>query len=238
MKKRFLCLMMALLMLIGLVPSAALPTFAASMSISESAITVLKQLEGYSRYCDKNGYIGYGTPCDGKGDHGKRKHEVDEIEADKALREALKDLDEAVNSFASKKGLSLTQGQHDAMVLFSFQNGTAWTTGTGDLQSAIANKATGNGFLNAICWWNSDPSDDSRRMIEANMYLNGVYSSSVPSQFIHVQLNPGEGATMPESQDQYYDVSTAQPVGVIPTNGNKVFMGWYRNANGQDGNAA
>ena len=237
MKKRFLCLMMALLMLIGLVPSAALPTFAASMSISESAITVLKQLEGYSRYCDKNGYIGYGTPCDGKGDHGKRKHEVDEIEADKALREALKDLDEAVNSFASKKGLSLTQGQHDAMVLFSFQNGTAWTTGTGDLQSAIASKAKGNEFLNAICRWNTSTTDDDRRMIEANMYLNGVYSSSVPSQFIHVQLNPGEGATMPESQDQYYDVSTAQPVGVIPTNGNKVFMGWYRNANGQDGNA-
>lgn len=237
MKKRFLCLMMALLMLIGLVPSAALPTFAASMSISESAITVLKQLEGYSMECDSHGNIGYGTPCTGKGDHNGAHSLKSELEADKALREALKDLDEAVNSFASKKGLSLTQGQHDAMVLFSFQNGTAWTTGTGDLQSAIASKAKGNEFLNAICRWNTSTTDDDRRMIEANMYLNGVYSSSVPSQFIHVQLNPGEGATMPESQDQYYDVSTAQPVGVIPTNGNKVFMGWYRNANGQDGNA-
>ncbi len=227
MKKRFLCLMMALLMLIGLVPSAALPTFAASMSISESAITVLKQLEGYSMECDSHGNIGYGTPCTGKGTH-KGAHSLSsEIEADKALREALKDLDEAVNSFASKKGLSLTRGQHDAMVLFSFQNGTAWTTGTGDLQSAIASKARGNEFLNAICRWNTSTTDDDRRMIEANMYLNGVYSSSVPSQFIHVQLDPGKGATMPESQDQYYDVSTAQPVGVIPTNGNKVFMGWY-----------
>ena len=236
MKKRLLCFLMALFMAASLVPTAALPTFAATLSVSESAITVLKQLEGYSRYCDKNGYIGYGTPCDGKGDHGKKKHEVDEIEADKALREVLKDLDKAVNSFASKKGLSLTQGQHDAMVLFSFQNGTAWTTGTGDLQSAITSKAKGSEFLSAICRWNASTDDDNRRMIEANMYLNGVYSSSVPSQFIRVKLEPN-GGTMSQSEIQYYDVATAQPVGVIPTNGNKTFMGWYLDAGGQDGNA-
>ena len=226
MKKRLLCFLMALFMAASLVPTAALPTFAATLSVSESAITVLKQLEGYSRYCDKNGYIGYGTPCDGKGDHGKKKHEADEIEADKALREVLKDLDKAVNSFASKKGLSLTQGQHDAMVLFSFQNGTAWTTGTGDLQSAIVSKAKGSEFLSAICRWNASMDDDNRRMIEANMYLNGVYSSSVPSQFIRVKLDPNDG-TMSQSEIQYYDVTTAQPVGVVPTNGTQTFMGWY-----------
>ena len=234
MKKRLLCFLMALFMAASLVPAAALPTFAATLSVSESAITVLKQLEGYSRYCDKNGYIGYGTPCDGKGDHGGKKHEVDEIEADKALREVLKDLDKAVNSFASKKGLSLTQGQHDAMVLFSFQNGTAWTTGTGDLQSAIANKAKGSEFLSAICRWNASQDDDERRMIEANMYLNGVYSSSVPSQFIWVELN-AKGGTMSQAAIQYYDVSTAQPVGVIPTYGDKTFMGWYLDGDGHDG---
>lgn len=234
MKKRLLCLLMALLMAASLIPTAALSASAATLSVSESAIFVLKQLEGYSRYCDKNGYIGYGTPCDGKGDHGKKKHEVDEIEADKALREALKDLDKAVNSFASKKGLSLTQGQHDAMVLFSFQNGTAWTTGTGDLQSAIANKAKGSEFLSAICRWNASQDDDERRMIEANMYLNGVYSSSVPSQFIWVELN-AKGGTMSQAAIQYYDVSTAQPVGVIPTYGDKTFMGWYLDGDGHDG---
>ncbi len=226
MKKRLLCFLMALFMAASLVPAAALPTFAATLSVSESAITVLKQLEGYSRYCDKNGYIGYGTPCDGKGDHGGKKHEVDEIEADKALREVLKDLDKAVNSFVSKKGLSLTQGQHDAMVLFSFQNGTAWTTGTGDLQSAIVSKAKGSEFLSAICRWNASTNDDNRRKIEANMYLNGVYSSSVPSQFITVTLEPN-GGTMSQAAVQYYDVTTSQPVGVVPTNGTQTFMGWY-----------
>ena len=47
MKKRLLCFLMALFMAASLVPAAALPTFAASLSVSESAITVLKQLEGY-----------------------------------------------------------------------------------------------------------------------------------------------------------------------------------------------
>lgn len=234
MKKRLLCFLMALFMAASLVPTAALPTFAATLSVSESAITVLKQLEGYSKTCDTNGYIGYGTKCEKKKGHGN--HTITEKEADAALREALKDLDKAVNSFASKKGLSLTQGKHDAMVLFSFQNGTAWTTGTGDLQSAITSKAKGSEFLSAICRWNASTDDDNRRMIEANMYLNGVYSSSVPSQFIRVKLNPN-GGTMSQSATQYYDVTTAQPVGVIPTNGSKVFMGWYLNANGQDGNA-
>ncbi len=229
MKKRFLCVLLTLLMLVSLVPSAALPTFAATLSVSESAITVLKQLEGYRQKCNSNGYIGYGTLCTEDGDHGN--HTISEKKADAALREVLKDLDKAVNSFASKKGLSLTQGQHDAMVLFSFQNGTAWTTGTGDLQSAIANKATGNGFLNAICWWNSDPSDDSRRMIEANMYLNGVYSSSVPSQYIRVQFMPN-GGTMEEAPYQYYDVSTAQTIQLVPTNGRYIFTGWYTAASG------
>src|SRR5699024_3967457 len=128
---------------------------------SESAITVLKQLEGYSKTCDTNGYIGYGTKCEKKKGHGN--HTITEKEADAALREALKDLDKAVNSFASKKGLSLTQGQHDAMVLFSFQNGTAWTTGTGDLQSAIVSKAKGSEFLGAICRWSSSDDDNRRK---------------------------------------------------------------------------
>lgn len=227
MKKRLLCLLMALLMAASLIPTAALSASAATLSVSESAIFVLKQLQPYSKNCNGSGYIGYGTKCEECEDKKNKEsnHTLLEEDADKALREVLKDLDKAVNSFASKKGLSLTQGQHDAMVLFSFQNGTAWTTGTGDLQSAITSKAKGSEFLSAICRWSSSD-DDNRRKIEANMYLNGVYSSSVPSQFITVKLEPN-GGTMSQSATQYYDVTTAQPVGVIPTNGTQTFMGWY-----------
>ena len=152
MKKRLVCLLLTLLMLVSLVPATALTASAATLKTSEKAITVLKQLESYSGSCDANGYTGYGTRCTAKGDHGKgdEKHKITQAEADAALRKELEELDKAVNSFASKKGLNLNQQKHDAMVLFSFANGTAWVNGTGDLQAAITSGATGSKFLNAI----------------------------------------------------------------------------------------
>lgn len=221
MKKRIVCVLLTLIMLMSLVPVSA---SAAGLSTSESAITVLKQLEGYTTKCSANGYTGYGTKCTEDGIHGN--HFTTEKKADVALRAALTELDAAVNSFASNNGLSLSQSKHDALVLFSFENGTAWTTGTGDFKAAVTSGATGSKFLNAICWWDSSTADDTRRMIEANMYLNGVYSSSKPSQFIRVTYNANGGA-LAEAEHQYYDVSTAQAVGLVPTRSYYTFLGWY-----------
>ena len=165
MKKRIVCALLALIMLVSLVPATAITAAAATNSVSESVITVLKSLEKYDRYCDANGYIGYGTKCTGEGEH-DGNHEMYEKDADKALREMLAKLSTAVNDFAAKYGLALSQAQHDALVLFSFENGTAWTTGTGDLQTAIRNRSTGTEFLDAICKWNYGTADDFRRMIE------------------------------------------------------------------------
>lgn len=222
MKKRIVCVLLTLIMLMSLVPMSA---SAAGMKISESAITILKQLEGYTANCSGKGtYFGYGTVCDNKKHSGKTYH--GEKDADEALRAHLAELDEAVNSFASKKGLSLSQSKHDALVLFSFENGTAWTTGTGDFQAAVASGKTGNDFLNAICWWDNSENDDARRMIEANMYLNGVYSSTKPSRYIRVEFN-ANGGTMTEAKYQYFDVAKAQNITIAPTKSYHTFMGWY-----------
>lgn len=236
MKKRLVCLLLTLLMLVSLVPATALTASAATLKTSEKAITVLKQLESYSSSCDANGYTGYGTRCTAKGDHGKgdEKHKITQAEADAALRKELENLDKAINSFASKKGLTLNQQKHDAMVLFSFANGTAWVNGTGDLQAAITSGATGSKFLNAICWWDSSTADDQRRMVEANMYLNGVYSISKPAQFITVTLDPN-GGSISGATTRYYDTAKAQPIDVVATNSGKIFMGWYLDRDAKDG---
>ncbi len=223
MKKRLTCGFLALALLLSLMP---MPASAAGMSITEAGITILKQLEGYKTTCNANGYTGYGTLCQKTGIHGG--HKIDEELADEALRIKLKELDAAVNAFASSKGISLDEYQHDALVIFSFENGTAWTTGTGDFQAAIASGSTGNTFLNAICWWNKDTSDDNRRMIEANMYLNKVRNSTVPSQFIRVEFHPN-GGTMEEAEYQYYDASTTQGIALVPTRSYYRFLGWYTN---------
>ena len=254
MKKRIVCALLALIMLVSLVPATALTASAASLKTSEAAITVLKQLEGYSTTCNANGYTGYGTVCTEKGTHGT--HTTTEKKADVALREALADLDDAINSFASKNGLSLTQNKHDALVLFSFENGTAWTTGTGDFKAAVTSGKKGTEFLNAICWWDNNIADDNRRMVEANMYLNGVYSSTKPSQFIRVKLDTNAGfvevptydadgnfvldddgeivtemtkveAYLAEAEYQYFDITKTKTISIVPTNTNHTFMGWY-----------
>ncbi len=237
MKKRLVCLLLTLLMLVSLVPATALTASAATLKTSEKAITVLKQLESYSSSCDANGYTGYGTRCTAKGDHGKgdEKHKITQAEADAALRKELENLDKAINSFASKKGLTLNQQKHDAMVLFSFANGTAWVNGTGDLQAAITSGATGSKFLNAICWWNSSTADDQRRMVEANMYLNGVYSISKPAQFVTVTLK-ANGGSVSGTETRYYDTAKAQPIDAVVTNGSKIFVGWYLDKDKRDGN--
>lgn len=204
MKKRFVCALLTLVLLVGLVPATALTAQAATFATSEAAITVIKQLEGYSQKCDENGYIGYGTLCTEKGPHGN--HTTFESKADTALRTELKSLDAAVNQFASKLGLSLTQSKHDAMVLFSFQNGTAWMSGTGEFRSAVVKGLKGTDFLNAICNWNASTEGDARRMIEANMYLYGVYSSTRPSKFIRVNFqavgeNEGEEEALSDAEE-------------------------------------
>ena len=236
MKKRLVCLLLTLLMLVSLVPATALTASAATLKTSERAITVLKQLENFSGSCDANGYTGYGTRCTAKGTHGTgdEKHKITQAEADAALRKELENLDKSINSFASKKGLTLNQQKHDAMVLFSFDNGTAWVNGTGDLQAAITSGATGSKFLNAICWWDSSTADDQRRMVEANMYLNGVYSISKPAQFITVTLDPN-GGSISGATTRYYDTAKAQPIDVVATNSGKIFMGWYLDRDAKDG---
>ena len=234
--KRLVCVLLTLIMVMSMVPVSA---SAAAFSTSESAITILKQLEGYSTTCDAKGYTGYGTLCTEKGTHGA--HKTNEKLADAALREKLKELDKAINTFASKKGVALTQNKHDALVLFSFQNGTAWTTGTGDFQAAVASGKTGSDFLNAICRWDTVKDDDSRRMIEANIYLNGIYSSTRPSNFICVYFHPNYNAyELPDGEweviygdinqntsFQYYDVSNKPAPHLNPTMDYHTFTGWY-----------
>ncbi len=229
MKKRILCAILTLIMLVSLVPTAAMNASAASYKVSESAITVLKQLQGYTAKCSTKGYAGYGTPCDEEvttaSPHGT--HWMGQEEADQALRAELAGLDTAVKNFASSNGLSLTQYQHDALVLFSFRNGTAWMSGTGDVKRAVTTRATGNEFLNMFCNWRNEEADNQRRLIEANMYLNGVYSSSVPSKYIKVSYNTNGGSLTANKTTFYYDLTLSDSVLPIPTRGNYTFAGWY-----------
>ncbi len=246
MKKRIVCVLLTLIMLVSLVPATALTASAASLKTSEAAITIMKKLAIFKSKCYQvpgtNEFrIGYGTICsekhkttykDGKvqdsADAGK--HSITQAQADQALRKLILDLDAKVNSFASANSLTLSQCQHDALVLFTFDVGDSWMSGSGVVRSAIVSKASTNDLLKAMSDWASDQDDFRRRKIEVNMYKNGIYSDVTPSSFGTVTYNPDAG-TIPQNGTGAYSVlfDTTKTSAHIPspTRSGYKFMGWY-----------
>ena len=92
MKKRIVCVLLTLIMLVGMLPLSA---SAAGQTTSERAITVLKQMQNYSKTCKQYGTEwrnGYGTICTESGsDH--TAHSIAETKADKALRAKLTEVE-------------------------------------------------------------------------------------------------------------------------------------------------
>ena len=261
MKKRIVCVLLTLIMLLSLVPMGA---SAASHTTSESAITILKRIVKYEEKCKhysgEEFRIGYGTVCTEKHSFGtnglpnanpavytdkdgktayKEAHETTQIKADEALRAALKTFDSKVCAFETSSGLALNQHQHDALVLLSYLGGSDWMTGNGVLKSALTRKAGTNELLNAINTWNKNI-DLTRGQIIVNMYLNGVYSIDVPTNYGVVYYDANGGAMPQHDTDSnsrytyYYDLNASVEHPVTPTNTNKIFMGWYANVEGTD----
>ena len=228
MKKRILCMLLALVMVLGMIPVTAMRASAASSAISEKGITILKGLSPYQKSCYRNGnrfYIGYGTLCEHK-DHNKvsatvPKHTITEVDADKALRTALKDINSSVSSFASKNGLSLNQGQFDALVAYSFLYGSAWMNGTGVFKTAITTKGNSNNkILNAFAQvgWGKQL---------ANMYLHGSYNTTTPSYFQSLKFNGNGGYLAGVNECTYWYDTTVEDYDLpTPTKTGATFKGW------------
>lgn len=246
MKKRIVCVLLTLIMLVSLVPATALTASAASLKTSEAAITIMKKLAKFSATCyqvgDTNEFrIGYGTVCTEKHEtkyvNGKvvwvdkdKPHSITQAQADQALRKAILSLDEQVNSFASSNGLTLSQCQHDALVVFSFDVGTSWMSGSGVVKTAIVSNAGTNDLLKAMSDWAGNQDDFRRRKIEVNMYKNGIYSDVTPSSFGTVTYNPDGGTIAPNyvtSYDLLFDTSKTSKHIPSPTRSGYKFMGWY-----------
>ncbi len=261
MKKRILSAFLALVLLVSLAPAAAFTASAASLSVSESAITVLKRLVGYSKTCYQSGskyYIGYGTLCDNE-DHttlsvtasttstdgtaeyetNDTEHTITETEADVLLRAELATICTSVNSFASSAGLSLSQSKFDALVLYSFCNGTAWMSGTGVFRTAVVNGISGNSFLNICvnaCTNTSVMKETKTYGLQiANMYMNGNYSATAPSSFKIMKFD-ADGGYLSESGGEtysyYYDTSLTDTDLPTPTKSGETFAGWYTKKDG------
>lgn len=241
MKRRIACVVMALVLVIGLLPLGAISTKAASyLNYSENLVNLIKQFEGFSAsaYWDVNQWtIGYGTT-------GYAGQTISEAEADLVLRDRLNTINAKINDFTAKNNLYLNQYQHDALVSFSFNCNTDWMNQVGRFNSAVTRGADVNAFLFAISLWanvSSTPDANliNRRLAEANLYLNGVYSKSAPANYTYVILDPNGGVAGENGEDkmQAY-VNNGTNVNILaanPTRSGATFGGWFTSPTGGSG---
>ncbi len=238
MKKRIICACLAVTVLLGLIFAAAPASRAASsMCASEAFISLLKQLEGFSEkpYWDVSQYtVGYGCRCPDEDLERYLRDGITQEEADALLRKTLPRFETALNKFIDKYDLNLAQQQFDALFSLSFNCGTRWTNSS-MLKDAVISGTDRNTFLYIMSTWSTADGQTlrglvKRRLIEANIYLNGTYSTQPPANFCYVLYNAVGGVSTERVQG--YDAElTAVPIASATYSGYQ-FVGWYTKATG------
>ena len=209
------------------------------LKASDDAIAILKLEEGFSTYpyWDYSQWtVGYGTKCpDDKLDE-YRKNGIPEAEAEALLREFIVKFESEIHGYMIRTGIQLEQNQFDALLMFSYNCGTAWSHDTtGLLYTTIARGATGNDLINALARWCNAGGEIKtfllrRRLCEANIYLNGVYSQTPPANFGYV-IYDGNGGTAKPNVQGYDTGLTAEILSKATRDGYK-FLGWYTDKTG------
>lgn len=233
MKKRIFNRIVSLLVLLCLAIPVIPASAATAMTASEDCIAVLKNMEGFAKYpvADYSQYtVGYGTQCPAEDLARYRSQGITEKEADELLRKYVKIMGDQLNKFASENNLTLSQNQFDALVLFTYNLGAGWLSGTSDLKTGILTGATGNDLIFYLSrWCTADyqvlPGLVKRRLAEADLFLNGNYSATAPSYYSFVSFDPNEGVCA--SRVQGYDASDPAPIKATPTRTGYRFLGWY-----------
>lgn len=234
MKKRLICLCVVLSVVVGLFALA--PVSAASdMKASDDCLGIIKAFEGFSGtpYRDTDGLytIGYGTRCPTELVDFYKENPMTPEEADAELRAAVVTYEKAVNSFIDRHGVTFTQQQFDAVVSLIYNVGSSWLTKGNTLINALKGGASGNELIYAFTIYSMSGGNRSighvkRRLAEANVYLNGVYSRTLPDNLAYV-LYDAQGGKVSSYDVQGYDTElTAVPV-VTATRENYEFKGWY-----------
>lgn len=235
MKRRFMCVLLSALILVSLAAPMSFTAYAVGdMSTSDQCIEILKSMEGFVKYpIADNGQwsIGYGCGCNPK----DYPNGITEEEADTLLREYLVKFEKAVNSLAKRYNLTFTQNQFDALLLFTYNVGGNWVNSDGEFRQAVISGVKGNDFIYPFCLWSVSSGKLNtnlvmRRLLEADMYLNGNYTNKCPAKYTYVLFENNGG--IGDVKVQGYDTTLHAMVKPVPTMAGNRFMGWYTAAEG------
>ena len=235
--KRTISLLLSLVIALSLFGTAVPAVSAASgMKTSEQCVAVIKSFEGFAEepYEDNGNWsVGYGTGVSGEALKNYQQNGITEEEADKLMREYLVRFEESVNKFIDKHDLKLSQNQFDALICFTYNLGPSWMNNTGyTLTQAVINGAKGNDLIFALAQWCKASGSVlksliNRRLCEANMYLNNVYSTTAPIHYKYVIFETGDEYALPSVSVQGYDSTMTSDVKSSVSRTGYDFLGWY-----------
>ena len=189
----FNCICLCLLFCVtDLIPKVSA---ASTMTASDACIEFIKSVEGFSSqpYYDYNQYtVGYGTKCPTEKYFEYKANGIPRSEAEALLREFIVGIENDLNQkLIDRYQLTLNQHQFDALVSFSYNIGSGWVTYDSSLRNAILGNAGEDGMVYAFslyCTAGGEylPGLVTRRLCEANIYLNGVYDKKVSDAYGYV----------------------------------------------------
>lgn len=232
MKRRLFCLLLSAVVVLGaFLPLTPRAQAAEKLKTSEACIALIKEFEGFLEkpvYDYKQYSIGYGSACE-KDDY---PNGITEAEADQLLREDLAEMEPYLDRFADKFGLNLSQRQYDALMSFTYNLGPGWMNEASTLRSAITEGKKGNDLIFAMTMWCNAGGSISqglvdRRLSEANLYLNGVYSKNPPANYHYVLFDNNADDAVTEVKIQGYDANQPDELRAFPTRSGYRFLGWY-----------
>lgn len=245
MKKYWLCLVLALVLVLAGLPVLAAET--PQMVSSQALVDKMKAREGFSAtpYWDYSHYsIGYGTTCpDDKVDYYK-KNPMSTAEAEAEFKKALGSFEKSVRDFAAKYNLTLKQNQFDALVSFTYNCGAAWMSSTSGYFNNAVRRGIGDAeLLYGMALYSTAGGQYiliGRRLWECNIYINGDYGTgakgSYPDSFRWVFLDGNGGKVRYKICAFDTGMGFQPPVAFedIPTGVDKngkpfayTFAGWY-----------
>ena len=237
--KRIFSFLLAALLVVTLIPLQAHATEQTDFLASTELVEVIKKWEGFAKYpvWDYGQYsVGYGTAAPAEHLDRYRAEGISEEEATELLHGYMNNMGASVNSFIKKHKLKVNQGQFDAMLSLTYNCGARWMLEVSTLRTAILDGWTGSDFIFAFGQWSTAggvtlPGLVRRRLAEANMYLNGEYSTALPDNFCYVQFNANGGKA--EVITQGYD-SNDKDVAIrsVPVYDKYTFEGWYTDPTG------
>ena len=172
------------------------------MTMSQEGIDMLKKFEGFAKYpyWDYSQYtVGYGTYCPPADLERYKAEGITEEEAETLLREYTVKMEETINQFIERNNLTLTQAQFDAIASFTYNCGASWMYNSSGFRTAVLEGKTGYDFVFEITKWSTAGGSVlsglvTRRLCEAQLYLEGIYSNKRPEGYSYVTLNANGGS--------------------------------------------